>query len=66
MLLKIDNIEVLTATHPGHPSINTANAEENSFMLAVNEAVGFIPVAYSGVWKSEPAGTTGKSASHDS
>ncbi|HEX4443210.1 MAG TPA: GNAT family N-acetyltransferase [Galbitalea sp.] len=61
MLLKIDNIEAVTATRPGHPSINTTNAEENSFMLAVNESVGFTPVAYAGVWKFVPADTGDRS-----
>lgn len=53
MLLKVYNIAALTATHPGHPSIITTNAEENAFMRVVNDAVGFVPVAYSGVWKRE-------------
>jgi GNAT superfamily N-acetyltransferase len=51
MLLKVDNIEAVTKAYPGHPSITTTNAEENSYMLAVNEAVGFAPMAYAGVWK---------------
>lgn len=51
MLLKIANIEHLARTYPGHPSITTFNAEENRHMLAVNEAVGFVPVAYEGAWK---------------
>jgi GNAT superfamily N-acetyltransferase len=55
MLLKVYNIAALTATHPGHPSIITTNAEENGYMLSVNDAVGFVPIAYSGVWKREPA-----------
>lgn len=54
MLLKVDNIQAVTAAHPGHPSITTTNAEENSYMLAVNDAVGFVPMAYSGVWKYVP------------
>jgi GNAT superfamily N-acetyltransferase len=51
MLLKVDNIQAVTAEYPGHPSITTTNAEENAYMLAVNEAVGFVPMAYAGVWK---------------
>jgi GNAT superfamily N-acetyltransferase len=51
MLLKIDNIQALTQTHPGHPAITTGNAEENRYMLDVNEAVGFVPLAYESAWK---------------
>lgn len=51
MLLKADNILTLEASRPGHPSITTINAEGNEFMLAVNEAVGFVPIAQSSIWK---------------
>jgi GNAT superfamily N-acetyltransferase len=51
MLIKIDNIQALTETHPGHPAITTGNAEENRYMLAVNEAVGFVALAYESAWK---------------
>jgi GNAT superfamily N-acetyltransferase len=51
MLLKIDNIQALTQTHPGHPAITTGNAEENRYMLDVNEAVGFVALAYESAWK---------------
>lgn len=51
MLLKVENIAQLQSKYPGHPSISTTNADENQYMLKVNEAVGFVPVAYSGVWK---------------
>jgi GNAT superfamily N-acetyltransferase len=51
MLLKIDNIEALTGSHPGHPAITTANAEENRYMLSVNEAVGFVALAYESAWR---------------
>jgi hypothetical protein len=66
MLLKIDNIETVTRLYPGHPSISTTNAEENSFMLAVNEAVGFVPIAYAGVWKYAPSDSSHKSENRDS
>jgi GNAT superfamily N-acetyltransferase len=51
MLVKIDNIQALAETHPGHPAITTENAEENHNMLAVNEAVGFVAFAYESAWR---------------
>ena len=51
MLLKIANLQGLEAALPGHPSVITFNAEENRHMLAVNEAVGFVPIGYEGAWK---------------
>ncbi|HEY5230825.1 MAG TPA: GNAT family N-acetyltransferase, partial [Galbitalea sp.] len=51
MLMKVDNIHALTETHPGHPAITTGNAEENRYMLDVNEAVGFVAFAYESAWK---------------
>jgi GNAT superfamily N-acetyltransferase len=50
-LLKIDNIEALQESHPGHPAITTGNAEENRYMLSVNEAVGFVALAYESAWR---------------
>ncbi|MBP2435838.1 GNAT family N-acetyltransferase [Microbacterium amylolyticum] len=38
---------------PQCPSIITWNAEENRFMLDVNERVGFRPVACSGAWEKK-------------
>ncbi len=51
MLLKLENLEQLEGEHPGHPSIITWNADENRHMLAVNEALGFAPMAYEGAWR---------------
>jgi GNAT superfamily N-acetyltransferase len=51
MLLKAANLLQLDEVTPGHPSIITFNAEENRYMLDVNEAVGFEPIGYEGAWK---------------
>jgi hypothetical protein len=51
MLVKIDNIQALTELHPGHPAITTENAEENRYMLSVNEEVGFQAIAYESAWR---------------
>jgi GNAT superfamily N-acetyltransferase len=51
MLLKLAGIAQLQELAPGHPAIITFNAEENRPMLDVNEALGFEPISYAGVWK---------------
>ena len=51
MLVKVLNLAHLDRVAPGHPSVITYNAQENRHMLAVNEAVGFVPIGYEGVWK---------------
>ncbi len=51
MLVKIGNIRQLQEERPGHPGIITFNAEENRFMLSVNEAVGFTAVGYESAWR---------------
>ncbi|WP_413319409.1 hypothetical protein AA0Z99_03265 [Agrococcus sp. 1P02AA] len=56
MLLKIANLVQLREHHPTHPRVVTMNAEENRHMLAVNEATGFVPVAYEGVWQRNVTG----------
>jgi hypothetical protein len=53
MLVKVLNLAHLDRVAPGHPSVITYNAEENRHMLVVNEAVGFVPIGYEGVWKKE-------------
>ena len=51
MLLKAENLRFLEEVSPGHQSVLTYNAEENRHMLAVNEALGFVPFVYEGAWR---------------
>lgn len=51
MLLKLANLQYLAHSYPGHPSVNTFNAEENRPMLDVNAAIGFVAIGYGGAWK---------------
>ena len=53
MLLKATNIQLLMEQAPATTAIVTFNAEENRPMLAVNEAVGFRPIGYEGVWQKQ-------------
>jgi GNAT superfamily N-acetyltransferase len=55
MLVKLANLDYLAEASPGHPSVVTFNAEENRHMLAVNEALGFIPIAVEGAWRKDLA-----------
>lgn len=51
MVLKAGNLLRLGEARPGHPAVLTFTAEENRHMLAVNEALGFLPWGYEGAWK---------------
>ncbi len=55
MLLKVANLQHLESVKPGHPSVTTFNAEENRFMLDVNEAVGFVPIGVESAWRKDLA-----------
>ena len=58
MLMKLAGIELLQRAAPHAARITTINAEENRHMLRVNEAVGFMPVAWTAVWQLKSADTT--------
>jgi GNAT superfamily N-acetyltransferase len=43
---KIQNLRRVAALHPDRAAVHTWNAESNSFMIAVNDAMGFRPVMH--------------------
>jgi hypothetical protein len=59
-LVKIANLRQLLAVRPEASHINTWNAGVNEHMLAINRAMGFVPVIKESVWEidlgaAEPA-----------
>jgi GNAT superfamily N-acetyltransferase len=64
MLLKAANLRQLALQFPDQTAVTTFNAEENRYMLDVNEQLGFTPIGYEGAWRrvSEAAGSAGSSA----
>ncbi|GIG35930.1 GNAT family N-acetyltransferase [Cellulomonas pakistanensis] len=51
MLVKTANLARLAEAQPGARRVATWNAEENSYMLAINVALGFRPAGGSGEWQ---------------
>ncbi len=51
LAIKAANLAVVQAAHPALTSVQTFNAESNTAMIAVNEAMGFVPVEYQGEWQ---------------
>ncbi|MBI5161602.1 MAG: GNAT family N-acetyltransferase [Micrococcales bacterium] len=51
MAMKAENLLHLHERGGRHPSVMTWNAEENRYMLDVNEALGFAPVGSEGAWR---------------
>ena len=64
MMLKVANLQLLEQTFPLVPAVITFNAEENRYMLEVNETLGFVPIGYEGAWRkiTAAAGSGGSSA----
>lgn len=64
MLVKAENLRRLAELRPGAARVHTWNAEENSFMLAINVALGFRPTGVAGMWqkRTATAGAAGDAA----
>ena len=59
MALKVDNLRRFQRAFPDARRVHTQNAAQNGPMIAVNDAVGFVPVEQIGEWQGpvgEPSG----------
>ncbi len=52
MLVKTANLALLLAENPAAQRVHTWNAVENSFMLAINSALGFAAMCTEGAWQA--------------
>jgi GNAT superfamily N-acetyltransferase len=51
MLVKVGNLRRLREVRPGAARVHTWNAEENSYMLDINVALGFRRAGVAGMWQ---------------
>lgn len=49
--IKLANLELLVRERPEVRAIDTFNADDNRWMIAVNEAIGFVPIRYVEDWQ---------------
>lgn len=61
MLIKAEMLLGLHAHNPRAARIHTWNADENSFMLSINQSLGFVPVGYESAWELRGIAAPGKS-----
>ncbi|MDI1465816.1 GNAT family N-acetyltransferase [Catellatospora sp. KI3] len=52
-LVKLENLRMFRAESPGVEVIDTFNAAENSYMIAINDQMGFRPVCAAQNWQRE-------------
>ena len=64
MLVKAANVRRLRDVRPDAERVHTWNAEENSYMLDINVALGFRPMGVGGMWQKR-TGTAPTSAATD-
>jgi GNAT superfamily N-acetyltransferase len=50
-LVKVANVERLLAEAPDALRVHTWNADENTYMIAINEAMGFVPAQRESAWR---------------
>jgi GNAT superfamily N-acetyltransferase len=59
MLVKTENLRLLREVRPGAARVHTWNAEENSYMLDINVALGFHPTGVAGMWQKRTGRASG-------
>jgi GNAT superfamily N-acetyltransferase len=56
LALKVLNLRDVQSAHPERTDVRTFNADSNTHMVAVNDAIGFVPVSYLGEWQGPVPG----------